>query len=64
MRFGMLAFASVVFTSVILWIFPVDLSGWYMASSLCALLSVLAMAAFTFHMTLAGRPVIKDDFFS
>jgi serine/threonine-protein kinase len=64
MRFGMLAFAAVVFASVILWISPVDLSGWYMASSLCALLSVLALAAFAFHTTLAGRPVIKDDFFS
>jgi hypothetical protein len=64
MRFGMLAFAAVVYASVVLWLFPVDLSGWYMASSLCALLSVLALAAFAFHTTLAGRPLIKDDFFS
>src|SRR5262249_6953854 len=51
-----LAFAVVVYASVVLWLFPVDLSGWYMASSLCALLSVLALAAFAFHTTLAGRP--------
>ena len=64
MRFGMLAFAAVVFASVVLWVSPVHLSGWYVASSLWALLSLLALAALTFHTTLAGRPVIKDDFFS
>jgi hypothetical protein len=64
MRFGMLAFAGLVFASEVLWLFPVDLAGWYTASSLCALLSVLALAGFAFHTTLAGRPLIKDDFFS
>lgn len=64
MRFGVLAFAAGILSTMLLWNFPVDLSRWYTGISLCMLLSVMALALFAFHTTLAGRPLIKDELFS
>jgi len=64
LRFGLLAFTAVILCAMLLWTFPFDFSRWYAGSCLFVLLSLLALAMFAFHTTLAGRPVIRDDLLS
>jgi hypothetical protein len=37
------------------------LSVWYAKDALLALVSVLALAIYAFHTTLAGRPLWRDE---
>lgn len=63
LRFGLTASVTAAVGSRILSAFPLtlDFSAWYFGASLMAMLSILALAAYGFHTTLAGRPLVKDD---
>src|SRR5579862_676790 len=62
LRFGLLALIAASFTAVLMILFPItaDFSVWYAGASLFAVLSVIALAAFGFHASLAGRPLFGD----
>jgi predicted Ser/Thr protein kinase len=62
LRFGLLALIASSFVFELLLLFPItpDFSVWYGGASLFALLSVAALAAFAFHSSLAGRPLLGD----
>jgi hypothetical protein len=40
---------------------PISLSSWYAGASLLQPLVVVALAAFAFHVSLAGRPLFGGD---
>jgi Protein kinase domain len=63
LRFGLVALIGTIFAYVLLLLFPMtnDFSAWYAGTSLFALLSVAAVAAFAFHAALAGRPLLGDE---
>ena len=62
-RFGLISLACAVFTVDLLGNVPftADLSAWYMGTSIFALLSVVALAAWGFHTSLAGGPLWNPD---
>jgi len=62
-RFGVVAAMATVFAHLVLRSFPLTthLSAWYAKSALLAMLSVLALAIYAFHTTLAGRPLWRDE---
>jgi predicted Ser/Thr protein kinase len=62
LRFGLVALIASSFVYELLLLFPItaDFSVWYAGTSLFALLSVAAIAAFAFHSSLAGRPLFGD----
>ena len=63
MRFGLLSLTAYLFTSTVLRIMPMtpDLSVWYAQHMFLALAVLAAFATYAFRITLAGRPVWKDD---
>ena len=63
-RFGVLPMIVGIFVSSILPEFPLttDFSTWYVASTLFALATVLALTAYAFHTAVAGRPLFKEGF--
>jgi hypothetical protein len=63
-RFGVLPMVAGIFVSSLLPEFPVtaDFSAWYAGSSIFALATVLALAAWSFHTTLGGRPLFREGF--
>lgn len=63
LRFGLLPIAVAMATFNLLYSAPptFDLSAWYAGSTLLALLSVVALAGYGFHVSLAGRPLFRDD---
>jgi hypothetical protein len=62
MRFGVLTTAALLYCYDIVVVFPppVNPSAWYTQGSLAAFLSILALAVYAFHTTLAGRPIWQD----
>ena len=62
LRFGLVALSASSFVYVLLLLFPItaDFSAWYAGTSLFALLSVAAIAAFALHTALAGRPLFDE----
>ncbi len=63
-RFGVLPMVVGIFVSSLLPEFPVtaDFSTWYAGSNIFALASVLALGAWSFHTTLAGRRLFQEGF--
>ena len=62
-RFGVVTGMAVLFVHLLLRSFPLTthLSAWYAQSALLAMASVLALAIYGFHTTLAGRPLWRDE---
>ena len=57
MRFGLLAMVGMGSLTVDAYVAPVSVSSWYAGPSLLLPLVVIALAAFAFHISLAGRPL-------
>jgi serine/threonine protein kinase len=64
-RFGLLTLAAAVFTANLLLNLPYTLnwSRWYAGTFWCVLLSVVALAAWGYYSSLAGKRLLKEDFF-
>ena len=62
-RFGLVTTTVLIFVWTTLGRFPLtaNLSAWYASSALLVILSVLALAIYAFHTTLAGRPLWRDE---
>jgi hypothetical protein len=62
-RFGLLTAIALIFVDSVLRTFPLTthLSAWYARGALLAMLSVLALAIYAFHTTLAGRPLWRGE---
>jgi len=62
-RFGVLTLIALIFVEQVLRTFPLTthLPAWYAKSAVLAMLSVLALAVYAFHTTLAGRPLWRDE---
>jgi hypothetical protein len=62
-RFGLIALAVGIFTANTLLSPPLstNFSMWYSGSSVAAFLLILALAIWSFHTTLAGRPLFKQE---
>jgi serine/threonine-protein kinase len=62
-RFGVLTLIALIFVDAVLRTFPLTthLPAWYAKSALLAMLSVLALAVYAFRITLAGRPLWRDE---
>jgi len=61
LRFGLLAMVGMVFLSVNPLAAPISVSSWYAGASLLQPLVAIALAAFAFHISLAGRPLFGGD---
>jgi serine/threonine-protein kinase len=61
MRFGLLAMVGMVVLSADSSRAPISVSAWYAAASLLQPLVAIALAAFAFHISLAGRPLFGGD---
>jgi hypothetical protein len=63
LRFGFIPLACAIFTINLLANVPIsaDLSVWYMPTSIVAMLSVVALAAWGFYHSLGGAPVWKVE---
>ena len=63
LRFGLVPLACGIFTTDMLVNVPfgADLSAWYMSTSIFALLSVAALAAWAFYTSLGDEPLWKPD---
>jgi serine/threonine-protein kinase len=61
MRFGLLAMVGMVVLSVSSMARPVSFSAWYAGASLLQPLVAVALTAFAFHISLAGRPLFGGD---
>jgi predicted Ser/Thr protein kinase len=63
LRFGLAALIASMLAYMLLLVFPItaDFSAWYAGTSLFALLSLAALAAYAFHAALAGRPLLRDE---
>jgi hypothetical protein len=64
-RFGLIVLATATFLANVLLNLPftLDFSDLYAASSLCVLLSFVALAAWGFYTSLAGQRLWKDELF-
>jgi hypothetical protein len=62
LRFGLLAAIASTFVEGLLTHYPIttDLSAWYAGGGLFGMLAVLALAAYGFHTSLAGQPLVAD----
>lgn len=62
LRFGLVSAMAASLAYVLMALFPItaDFSNWYAGTSLFALVSVAALAAFAFHSSLGGRPLFDD----
>jgi len=62
-RFGLVPLACAIFTINMLANVPftADLSAWYMATSVLALLSVVALAGWGFYQSLGGEPLWRPE---
>jgi hypothetical protein len=61
MRLGLLAMVGMVVLQVNPLETPVSVSSWYAGASLLQPLVAVALAAFAFHISLAGRPLFGGD---
>ena len=61
-RFGVLTAAALLYVHAVATAFPLttNLSVWYADSALLAISTILALAIYAFHITLAGRPLWRD----
>jgi serine/threonine-protein kinase len=64
-RFGLVTLGAAVFgVDVMLNVpFTFDPSSWYFGTSVAVLLSMVALAVFAFHTAMAGRPLLKEEWF-
>ena len=64
-RFGLIVLATAVFTANILLNVPftLDPSAWYAPASTCMVLSIIALAVWGFHTSLAGQKLFKEELF-
>jgi serine/threonine protein kinase len=64
-RFSLVVLATAVFTANILLNVPytLDFTRWYAATSLCIVLSIVALAAWGFYTALAGQKLFKEELF-
>ena len=62
-RFGLLSLVVMVFVAPLFFSSPTtfDLSRWYAGASLIGPLIAVALAAYGFWISLAGRPIFKDS---
>jgi hypothetical protein len=62
-RFGLVPLACAIFTIDMLENVPftVDLSAWYLSTSIFALLSVVALAGWGFYHALSGQPLWRAE---
>jgi len=62
-RFGVLSAAAASFSAAMLTQFPLTthLSAWYAGPTLLAVGAVLVLGIWSFHVALAGRPLIRDE---
>ena len=62
-KFGVVTLMAAVFVDGVLRVFPLTtrLSAWYAKDALLVMFSVLALAIYAFHTTLAGRPLWRDE---
>jgi hypothetical protein len=65
LRFGLVTFAVGIFVVDVLLNVPVTVhaSAWYFGSSVFVLATVMALAAWGFHASMAGRRLWKQDLF-
>lgn len=66
LRFGLLAAIGVFLVESVHNNAPItlDFSAWYAGGGLFSMLLILAVAAYGFHTSLAGRPLFKDELLS
>lgn len=64
-RFGLIVLATATFTANVLLNLPfsLDFSEWYAPTSLCVVLSFVALAVWGFFTALAGQPLVKEELF-
>jgi hypothetical protein len=64
-RFSLVVLATAVFTANILLNVPytLDFTRWYATTSLCIVLSIVALAAWGFYTALAGQKLFKEELF-
>jgi Protein kinase domain len=64
-RFGFLVLATAVFTANVLLNVPysLDWSRWYAANTIGVVLSIAALAGWGYYASLAGKKLLKEDFF-
>jgi hypothetical protein len=62
-RFGVLSATVASFVASILTQFPLTthISAWYSGPTLLAVSAVLALVIWSFHVALAGRPLLRDE---
>jgi len=62
MRFGLLALVVAHFVSQLRYVpLTLDFTAWYSTGSLTAMLVALAIASYGFWVSLAGRPLLRDE---
>ncbi len=63
LRSGLVVLMSAVFVAVVLARYPItlDVSTWYAGTSLFALLTIAGLAVYGLWVSLAGRPLFKDE---
>ncbi len=62
-RLGVVAHVAAVLVYILVTAYPLtaDVSAWYAGAGLFAAAVTLALAAFGFHVALAGRPLLRDE---
>ncbi len=65
-RYGLLALISAIFFVHLTIFYPItsDLSAWYAADFVVALIICLALVGFAFYTSLAGQPLFRNSFLS
>jgi serine/threonine-protein kinase len=64
-RFGLVTLGTAVFVANLLLNVPYTLDGsrWYAGNTLCLVLSVAVLAAWGYYTSLAGKKLLREDFF-
>ena len=64
-RFGLLSAIAGWFVFNLLLLLPItsDLSAWYAGSTYLALTTTAGLGLYGFRTTLAGRPLLREEFF-
>jgi len=62
-RFGLLSTSTVLYVINVAEVFPSPFSpsAWYAGGALVAVLSLVMVAVYAFHTTMAGRPISRDN---
>ena len=64
-RFGLLSLVVMIYVIPVLFMAPVtfDLSRWYATIGLLLPLTIVALATYGFWISMAGRPLFRDELF-